>query len=146
LATNQFTDAEGGALTDATLLAALPSAAARWNAGRRQLTIVSDPGTPATAMRSSVEVLPTAGDLAPALGLAPPAATASGQQRIHRLPPPRSMMVETRLDLWAQSQGDIALMFDGLAQAAPTRGRLVLRPSLLAADVGNGAGELRLLA
>jgi hypothetical protein len=96
-------------------------------------------------MRSSVELLATADDLAPALGLAPPAASRAGRQRIHRLPPPRSMTVETRLDLWASSQGDMALMFDGLAYAAPTRGRLALRPSLLAADVADGATELRLL-
>jgi hypothetical protein len=145
LAAGLFTDTDGSLLTDPTLLAALQSVAARWSATGRALTISSDPGTVATGMRSSAEVLPTAGDLAPALGLAPPAVASLGRSRLHRLPPPRPMTVEVRLDLWARSQADIALMFDGLAYAAPTRGRLVLRPSLLAADVADGATELRLL-
>ncbi len=145
LLANEFTDTDGTVLTDATLLAALPTVAARWNVTTRQLTLASDPGTASTGMRSSVEVLATADDLAPALGLVPPAAAQTGRQRIHRLPAPRAMTVDMRLDLWAQSQGDMALMFDGLAYAAPTRGRLILRPSLLAADVSDGAVELRLL-
>jgi len=145
LAANAFVDADGTPLTDPTLLAALASVVVRWNAETRQLTIASDPGTASTAMRSSVEVLPIANDLAPALGLAPPASSSTGRQRLHRLAPPRSMTVETRLDLWARSQVDIARMFDGLAAAAPTRGRLLLRPSLLAADVADGATEVRLL-
>jgi hypothetical protein len=145
LAANQFFDNDNTPLADPILLAALPEVAVSWNIEHQQLTIASDPGTSATAMRSSVEVLPTAGDLAPALGFSPPAAASNGRQRLHRLPAPRSMTVETRLDLWARSQGDLAVMFDGLAYSTPTRGRLVLRPSLLASDVPDGATELRLL-
>lgn len=145
LAANQVTDTDGTVLTDAILLAALQGERARWSVAERQLSIASDPGTAATAMRSSVEVLPTANDLAPALGLVPPAAVVAGRRRMHRLSPARPMLVEVRLDLWAQSQADMATMFDGLAYAAPTRGRLTLRPSLLAADVADGATELRLL-
>jgi hypothetical protein len=145
LATHQFVDADGSLLVDATLQAALSQARCRWNPATRQMTIVSDVGTPATNLRSSVEVLATDGDLAPALGLASPALAGEGRQRMHRLPPPRPMTLEMRLDLWAHSQGDIAFMFDGLANAAPTRGRLVLRPALLAADPADGDSEIRLL-
>jgi hypothetical protein len=55
------------------------------------------------------------------------------------------MTVDVRLDLWAHNQTDMAAMFDGLANAAPTRGRLVLRPSLLAGNVGGGATQVQLL-
>jgi hypothetical protein len=145
LAVMQFTEDDGSPLTDAVLLAALQSVSVRWSSETRQFAIISDPGTPATEQRSSVEVLPTANDLAPALGLAPFERASEGRQKIHKLPAPRSMTVEMRIDLWAQSQIDMALMFDGLAATAPTRGRLVLRPSLLATDVTDGGTELRLL-
>jgi len=145
IAGNEFEDADGTPLVDPVLLAALPSITVKWSPRTQQLAIASDPGTSATGQRSSVEVLPTLDDLAPALGLSPPASQSDGRQRLHKLPAPRSMTVEMRLDLWAQSQPDIGLLFDGLANAAPTRGRLVLRPSLLAADLADGATTLALL-
>ncbi len=145
LAASQFVDADGSPLTDATLLTALRDISVQWSAQTQQFAIASDAGTAATQQRSSVEVLPTVNDLAPALGLSPPMSASEGRQKIHKLPAPRSMTVETRLDLWAQSQFDMAVMFDGLANAAPTRGRLVLRPSLLARDVADGDIALQLL-
>ncbi len=145
LLANAFRDDDGTALTDPVLLAALSEVTVRWNAEHQQLMIASDRGTASTGMRSSVEVLSTPGDLARELGLSPVASASIGRQRLHRLPPPRSMTVDTRLDLWAHTQGDLATMFDGLAYAAPTRGRLVLRPSLLMSDIPAGATSLRLL-
>jgi len=145
LAGGGFREEDGSPVADADLLAALQTISVRWSQESRQLAIASDVGSPATGLRSSVEILPVAGDLAPALGLSPPAVTSEGRHRLHKLPAPRPMMVEVRLDLWASSQSEIAVMFDGLAAAAPTRGRLVLRPSLLAADVAPGDTEVRLL-
>lgn len=140
-----FLEPDGSPVTDPAYLAALQTVSVTWSQELRQLAISSNLGTAATEMRSSVEVLPAANDLAPALGLAPPAASGPGRQRLHRLPPPRSMTVEMRLDLWAESQMDMGQMFDGLALAAPTRGRLALRPSLLAEDASDGASQIRLL-
>lgn len=145
LAGGGFREEDGSPVADAELLAAFEAIAVRWSQASRQIAITADPGSAATRLRSSVEVLPVAGDLAPALGLAPPAVSAEGRFKLHKLPPPRPMLVEVRLDLWASSQSEIAIMFDGLAAAAPTRGRLALRPSLLADDVAQDATEIRLL-
>ncbi len=145
LAANAFTEPDGSPVTDPAFVAALAAATVRYSHQTRQFAISSDPGSAATEGRSSVELLPTANDLAAALGFAPPALVSPGKQRLHRLPPPRSMTVEVRLDLWSRTQGDIAYLFDGLAYAAPTRGRLTLRPSLLAEDAADGSTELRLL-
>lgn len=140
-AAGEVLDGDGAPIADPAVLAAVGAATARWSPERRQLAISSD----AAGDDSSVEVLPVAGDLAPALGLAPPALIRGGRRHFHRLPPPRAMTVEVRLDLWTASQGELAAMFDGLAAGTPTRGKLVLRPSLLAADVADGATTLRLL-
>lgn len=145
LAGNQYKDTDGTTLVEPLLLAALATVGMKYSLQTQQFAITSTPGTAATGQRSLVEILPIANDLAPALGFAPPLARSEGRQRIHRLPAPRPMMVEVRVDLWAQSQIDMAVMFDGLANAAPTRGRLALRPSLLAADAADGATTLKLL-
>lgn len=145
LAGNQYKDTDGSTLVDPVLLAGLASVALKWSPQTQQFALTSTPGTAATGQRSQVEILPIANDLAPALGLAPPFARGEGRQRIHKLPAPRPMMVEVRVDLWAHSQIDMAVMFDGLANAAPTRGRLALRPSLLAVDAADGATQLKLL-
>jgi hypothetical protein len=145
LAGNQYKDADGTTLVDPLLLAGLASAGVKYSPQTQQFVITSTPGTAATGQRSLVEFLPIANDLAPALGFAPPLQRGEGRQRIHKLPAPRPMMVEVRVDLWAHSQIDMAVMFDGLAYAAPTRGRLALRPSLLAADVADGAFAIELL-
>lgn len=145
LAANEFLDSDGSPLSDPTLLAALEEISVQWSSQTHQLAIASDSGTPATQGRSSVEILSTSNDLSLALGLSPPETSSEGRQKLHKLPAPRSMTVETRLDLWSQSQVDMAVMFDGLASAAPTRGRLVLRPSLLARDVADGDTQIQLL-
>jgi hypothetical protein len=145
LAGNQYKDIDGTPLVDPVLLAALTTVAIKWSPQTQQFAITSTPGSAATGQRSQVEILPIANDLAPALGFAPPFSQSEGRQRIHKLPAPRPMMVEVRVDLWAHSQIDMAVMFDGLANAAPTRGRLALRSSLLAADVADGATQLQLL-
>lgn len=142
---NQYKDSDGTTLVDPVLLAALSTVAMKWSPQTQQLAITSTPGSAATGQRSLVEILPIANDLAAAFGFAPPFSQSEGRQRIHKLPAPRPMMVEVRVDLWAHSQIDMAVMFDGLANAAPTRGRLALRPSLLAADVADGAMQLQLL-
>ncbi len=151
IAANQVTDLDGTPLTDPVLLAALTTlapGAVRWSAQVQQLVITSTPGTVSTGQRSVIDIMPStpsANDLAVSLGFAPPFSRSEGRQRLHKLPAPRSMTVEVRIDLWAHSQMDMAFMFDGLASMAPTRGRLTLRPSLLAADAADGAVQLRLL-
>lgn len=151
VAAHQVTELDGSELTDPVLLAALAAlapGAVRWSPQASQLVITSTPGTVSTGQRSVMEVLPSipnANDLAATLGFAPPFSRSDGRQRLHKLPAPRSMSVEVRIDLWAHSQMDLAFMFDGLASMAPTRGRLTLRPSLLAADAPDGAVQLRLL-
>lgn len=148
LAANRFVDRDGTPLTDPVLLAALGTlvaGAARYSPQTQQLAITSTPGTTSTGQKSSIELLPSANDLSAALGLSPPFSQSEGRQRIHRLPAPRPMTVECRLDLWSHTQFDMAVMFDGLANIAPTRGRLLMRPSLLAADSADGATQLKLL-
>jgi len=148
LAAKQFVDSDGTTLSDPVLLAALGSlapGAARYSAQTQQLAITSTPGTASTGQRSTIELLQSGNDLRAALGLLPPFSQSEGRQRIHKLPAPRPMTVECRLDLWAHSQLDMAVMFDGLATMAPTRGRLLMRPSLLAIDSADGTTQLRLL-
>jgi len=145
LAGGLFLEPHGGPVTDAALLTHYQQITVRWSQDSRQLAIAAAPGGALTELRSAVEVLATPGDLAPALGLSPPTTVNEGRHRLHKLPAPKPMTVEMRLDLWAQSQSDMALMFDGMALAAPTRGRLALRPSLLAADVGEGDDQILLL-
>lgn len=141
IATATVTDDGGAPVSDAGVRAAVAATTARWSPERLQLALIADAATD----QSSIELLPGALDLAPVLGLAPPAQARLGRRHLHRLPPPRPMTIEMRLDLWASTQQDLASMFDGLAMGTPTRGKLVVRPSLLAEDGRRGSTVIRLL-
>lgn len=146
LAGGQFKEPSGATLTDPLLLAALAQATCRWDAEGARIALSSDPGIPSMENRSSVELLAVTDNIAGALGLAPPDVAQEGRSYLSRLTAPRAMTVDVRVDLWAASQGELAAMMDTVAAAAPTRGQLLLRPSLLAADAANGDTTIRLLA
>jgi len=136
---------DGAPLDDAEHLAALASATARWDADGRRLAISSDEGLASLEHRSSVEVLYTPGNIAPQLGLAPPQSSHEGRWFLHRLPAPKPLSVDVRIELWASSQGELAALVDTLALAVTTRGQLLTRPALLAEDIPDGASSLHLL-
>ncbi|RKH55913.1 hypothetical protein [Corallococcus llansteffanensis] len=141
-----FQEPSGAPLTDPLLLAALAAVTARWDAEGSRLALSSDPGIPSLDFRSSVEVLPVTGSIAAALGLEPPERAQEGRTYLSKLRAPRAMAIDVQVDLWAGSQVDLAAIMDTVALAIPTRGQMVLRPSLLGADVPEGATKLRLLS
>lgn len=141
-----FQESSGAPLTDPLLLAALAAVTARWDAEGSRLAISADAGIPSLDFRSSVEVLPVTGSIAGALGLEPPERAQEGRTYLSKLRAPRAMAIDVQVDLWAGSQVDLAAIMDTVALAIPTRGQMVLRPSLLGADVPEGATKLRLLA
>lgn len=146
VAADQVLDDLDQPVDDPAIDAALAQVMVAWSPATRQLAISSAPGTNAPgAPISSVEVLPVADDLAPHLGWTAPAVRTDGRLKLHKLPAPRPVTVEVRVDLWTSTQSDLAHMFDALAASAPTRGGMALRPALLAADPALGAGSVRLL-
>jgi hypothetical protein len=146
VAANQVLNDLDQPIDDPTIDAALGQVVVAWSPVTRQLAISSAPGTTAPgAPVSSVEVLTVADDLAPLLGWTAPAVRNDGRLKLHKLPAPRAVTVEVRVDLWTSTQSDLAHMFDALAASAPTRGGVALRPALLAADPAMGASTIRLL-
>lgn len=145
LAGGQFQEPSGAPLTDPLLLAALAAVTCRWDAEGGRIAISADPGIASLDFRSSVEVLSVTGSIAAPLGLEPPERAQEGRTYLSRLRAPRAMTVDVQVDLWAASQVDLASMMDTVALSIPTRGQMVLRPSLLGADVPEGATKLRLL-
>ncbi|RKG81524.1 hypothetical protein, partial [Corallococcus terminator] len=146
LAGGQFQDLSGAPLTDPLLLAALAAVTCRWDAEGGRIAISADPGIPSLDFRSSVEVLPVAASIAGALGLEPPERAQEGRAYLSRLRAPRAMTVDVQVDLWAASQVDLASIMDTVALSIPTRGQMILRPSLLGEDVPEGATKVRLLS
>lgn len=140
-----FQEPSGAPLTDPLLLAALSAVTSRWDVEGQRLAISSDPGIASMEFRSSVEVLPVAGSIADALGLEPPEQSQAGRAFLSRIRAPKAMAIDVQVDLWAGSQGDLASIMDTVAIAIPTRGQMILRPSLLAEDVADGATSVRLL-
>ncbi|RKH17043.1 hypothetical protein, partial [Corallococcus sp. CA031C] len=145
LAGGQFQEPSGAPLTDPLLLAALAAVTCRWDAEGGRIAISADPGIPSLDFRSSVEVLPVADSIADALGLEPPERSQEGRTYLSRLRAPRAMTVDVQVDLWAGSQVDLASIMDTVALSIPTRGQMILRPSLLGEDVLEGATKVRLL-
>ncbi|WP_121771678.1 hypothetical protein [Corallococcus interemptor] len=140
-----FQEPSGAPLTDPLMLEALGAVAARWDVEGGRLAISSDPGIASMAFRSSVEVLPVAGSIAGPLGLEPPERSQEGRTFLSRIRAPKAMAIDVQVDVWAGSQGDLASIMDTVALSIPTRGNMVLRPSLLAEDVTDGATAVRLL-
>ncbi|WP_139307328.1 hypothetical protein [Micromonospora pattaloongensis] len=138
----------GVPVTDPERVAELAALTVRWDAtgrrfvissGRRGTRPVADPdGRP-----SGVAVPAPAGTVATALGLAGVTGT-PGRLVRHRRPLPTAVAVDVRVDLWAGSQLELADALDTWIRVTPTRGQLLERPALLAADVAQGATALRL--
>ncbi|RKG56009.1 hypothetical protein D7X30_26105 [Corallococcus sp. AB011P] len=140
-----FQEPTGAPLTDPLLLEALAAVIARWDVEGSRLALSSDAGIPSMEFRSSVEVLPVTGGIEGALGLEPPERSQEGRVFLSKIRAPKAMAIDVQVDLWAGSQVDLASIMDTLALSIPTRGQMVLRPSLLAEDVPEGATTVRLL-
>ncbi|AFE05114.1 hypothetical protein COCOR_03262 [Corallococcus coralloides DSM 2259] len=145
LAGGLFQEPTGAPLTDPLLLEALAAVIARWDVEGSRLALSSDEGIPSMEFRSSVEVLPVTGGIEGALGLEPPERSQEGRLFLSKIRAPKAMAIDVQVDLWAGSQVDLASIMDTVALAIPTRGQMVLRPSLLAEDVPEGATSVRLL-
>lgn len=118
----------------------------RWDPESGRIAIASGRrGFVKAAERSTVEILTSAGSIVGALGLAT-AHPVAGRLQHHELPVPRAMMVDVRADFWAATQGELASMADSVARLIPGRGSMVTRPALLAADLGDGAVAIPMLA
>lgn len=136
---------DGLPLADPAVDAALAQVSVRWSQDTRQFAISSAPSADPISHPSSVESLSIGLDLGPLLGLTVPAVRRDGKLQLHKLPAPRAVTVEVRLDLWTANQADMAAMFEAMAATIPTRGGVALRPSLLAADPAQAANTLTLL-
>lgn len=140
---------EGSPVTDPDRLAELGDITARWDRAGARLVLASGRRGPVeeTSGRSpsSLELDGGGGSLAEALGLSG-AATVAGRLVRHRLPPRRAVALDLRLDLWSGSQLGLARLLDQWTRLNPTRGRLLVRPALLAETVEDGASEVTLLS
>jgi hypothetical protein len=141
----EFRNADGSIVTDPLRRAELSLVTCRWDAAGRRFAISSGRrGTAEGVRRSSVERLPGVSATALALGF-DDAVSVDGRLKRHKLPAPRAMTVDVRLELWAASQGELAAMTDDLARLAEARTSFATRPALLAADANAGDTALRLL-
>jgi len=140
---------EGGQL-DPTRSSELREATIRWDRARHRLVIASGRrgavGVESNAFDqvSRVEVLAGPNDLSEALGFNRDVIMVDGRIVRHRIPNPTAVAVDVRLDLWAGSQRELALIMDQWSRITPTRGHLLTRTGLLAADAAVGDTLLRL--
>lgn len=147
-------DAEAVELTEGLLDAArqaeLRATTVRWDRHQARLVIASgrrgtiDDPEHALALPSRVEVIEGADNLADALGLGEGSEQSESRIIHHRVSNPMALDVDVRLDLWAGSQRELALMLDSWCRMTPTRGQLLVRPGLLREDVADGATSLQL--
>ncbi len=143
---------DGVPVTDAARQTELRQTTVRWDRARHRIVVSSArrgilpefEQSPRTLSR--VEVLNGDVDPAASLGLGDGARSADGRIARHRVPNPAAVAVDMRLDLWAGSQQDLAVMFEHWARIMPVRGQLPIRPSLLAADVPDQSQAVQLLA
>jgi hypothetical protein len=135
-------------VTDPARLAELAAVTARWDAGRRRLVVASGRrgvlGPAEEARPSRVELLDPAGPVAAGLGLAAGAVSTPGQLVRHRRPAPTAVAIDIRVDLWAGSQRELAAIGDAWMRITATRGQVLERAALLAADVLPGDETVRL--
>lgn len=128
----------------------LRASTVRWDRAQARLVISSgrrgtlDDLDERVEQISRVEVLDGADNLAEVLGLGEGAVQADGRIVRHRVPNPIALGVDVRLDLWAGTQRELALMMDSWCRMTPTRGQLLVRPGLLSEDVAHGATVLKL--
>ncbi|HTV25902.1 MAG TPA: hypothetical protein VMG12_44700 [Polyangiaceae bacterium] len=146
VAAGEYRNTDGSAVIDPARRAELALSTCRWDAVGRRFAISSGRrGTAEGVRRSSVELIGAApGATAGALGFSD-AVSVDGRLKRHKLPAPRAMTVDVRLELWAASQGELAAMTDDLARLAEARTSFATRPALLAADANAGDTTLRLL-
>jgi hypothetical protein len=143
----------GAAVTDPDRLAELAIVTARWDVSRRRFVVASGRRGVLTGsdmlerQPSSVELVDPAGAVAAGLGLdAETAVTAPGRVVRHRRPSPTAVAVDVRVDLWTGTQSELASVLDAWTRATATRGQLLVRPAVLAADVAPTDTSVRLLA
>lgn len=142
----------GVPVDDAARRAELRQTAIRWDRAGRRLVLSSPrrgvlPDFEQAVRRTSrIEVLDGGTDPAAALGLGAAARAVEGRLVRHRVPSPTAVAIDMRLDLWAGSQQDLAVMFEQWARLVPVRSQLPIRPALLAADATDGAQTLTLQA
>lgn len=140
--------ADGVPVADPARLEELRATTVRWDRARSRLVVASGRrgvftgSNLADRQPSRVEVLD--GQLAPALGLGEGALSATGRVVRHRRPSPTAVAVDVRFDMWSGSQLELANAIDAWARITPTRGQLLERHALLAADVEHGATTIRL--
>jgi hypothetical protein len=140
---------ESGAL-DGGRQAELRALTVRWDRHRSRIVIAS--GRRGTLERldarvgqiSRVEVLNPDAGLVVALGLGARASLADGRILRHEVANPTALGLDVRLDLWAGTQHELAMLIDAWCRMTPNRGQLLIRPGLLAEDLVHGATELRL--
>ncbi len=143
----------GAAVTDPDRIAELAQLTARWDAPRRRFVVASGrrgviTGTDLLARQpSSVEPAGPPSASMTALGLAGDGVVvAPGRVVRHRRPTPTAVAVDVRVDLWAGSQSDLASVLDAWTRITATRGRVLIRPAVLAQDVDPADTEVRLLS
>jgi hypothetical protein len=142
----EYRNADGSIVTDLARRAELSLVTCRWDASVRRFAISSGRrGTAEGLRRSSVERLPVPSAAGLALGF-DDALSVEGRLKRHKLPAPRAMTVDVRLELWAGSQGELAAMTDDLARLVEARTSFATRPALLAADANAGDTTLRVLS
>ena len=139
--------------TDPERLAELADMTARWDVARRRFVVSSGRrgivagSDPLQRQPSSVELVEPAGAVAAGLGLAADTAvTAPGRLVRHRRPTPTAVAVDVRVDLWTGTQSELASVLDAWTRTTATRGQLLLRPAVLAADVAPTDTSVRLLS
>ena len=136
----------GAAVVDAERRAELRATTVRWDRHRRRLVIASGRHgvvtVPDAASRTPSAAAVEDGRVAAALGLTGDAFRAPGRVVRHKRPAPTAVAIDIRFDLWAGTQLELAAALDGWARITPTRGQLLERPALLAADVEPGATEV----
>lgn len=139
---------DGTPVTDQERRDELRAATARWDRDRSRLVIASGrrgvATGPDTAFRRPSGVQFEDGALGRALGFDPRAVVAPGRVVRHRRPSPAAVAVDVRFDLWAGTQLELATALDAWARITPTRGQLLERPALLAADAADGMTTIRL--
>jgi hypothetical protein len=139
----------GQPVVDPERLTELAAVTVRWDRPRRRLVISSGrrgaiAPDAAGALPPSAVALGQATAQASALGLDSGAVAVPARVVRHRVPAPRAMAFDVRVDLWAGSQRQLAAIVAQWAQSTPTRGQLLLRPGVLAADVLDGATRVEL--
>lgn len=141
-----YTGPDGKVVASTARLAELAQGKVRWDPETRRFAITSGRQGIAWSVRaSSVEVLPVAGSVSTALGL-DGGTSVPGRMVRHKLPPPRAITLDVRLDLWAATQPEMASLSDALCRLVPSRGAVRTLPALLAADAEAGTDTLVLLA